>query len=176
MKKEACFYLGTIVGKYSFKGEILVKTDTDNINSYTSLSNIFIDIDNRLIPYFVNKCLVHKSSLLRFNLEDVSDEQFANSLLRKKIYLPLKLLPNLDGNKFYYHEVIGFTIKEQSGKKIGILQSVNNQTPQALFEILDNKERLILVPVHDDFIAKVDKKSSEIILILPDGLLDVYRP
>jgi ribosomal 30S subunit maturation factor RimM len=45
-----------------------------------------------------------------------------------------------------------------------------------LFEILDNKERLILVPVHDDFIAKVDKQSSELTLNLPDGLLDVYRP
>ena len=95
MKKEACFYLGTIIGKYSFKGELLVKTDTDNINSYTSLTSVFIDIENRLIPYFVKHCLVHKSSLLRFKLEDVSGEEAANVLLRKKIYLPLELLTKI---------------------------------------------------------------------------------
>ena len=96
-------------------------------------------------------------------------------MMKKELYLPLSFLPELEDSQFYYHEVIGFTVKEQTGKKIGILQSVNDQTPQALFEILDKKERLILVPVHDDFITKVDKKSSELTLNLPDGLLDVYR-
>ena len=174
MKKEACFYLGTIVGKYSFKGEILVKTDTDNINSYTSLSNIFIDIDNRLIPYFVNKCLVHKSSLLRFNLEDVSDEQFANSLLRKKIYLPLKLLPNLDGNKFYYHEVIGFKMIDKKKGEIGTILKINDQTAQPLFEVSDGNKTL-LIPLHDDFLIKLDRINKSFSVDLPDGLVDLFH-
>ena len=174
MKKEACFYLGTIVGKYSFKGEILVKTDTDNINSYTSLSNIFIDIDNRLIPYFVNKCLVHKSSLLRFNLEDVSDEQFANSLLRKKIYLPLKLLPNLDGNKFYYHEVIGFKMIDKKKGEIGTIIKINDQTAQPLFEVSDGNKTL-LIPLHDDFLIKLDRINKSFSVDLPDGLVDLFH-
>tara|TARA_B100000780_G_scaffold100671_1_gene70297 strand:- start:1235 stop:1759 length:525 start_codon:yes stop_codon:yes gene_type:complete len=174
MKKEACFYLGTIVGKYSFKGEILVKTDTDNINSYTSLSNIFIDIDNRLIPYFVNKCLVHKSSLLRFNLEDVSDEQFANSLLRKKIYLPLELLPNLDGNKFYYHEVIGFKMIDKKKGEIGTILKINDQTAQPLFEVSDGNKTL-LIPLHDDFLIKLDRINKSFSVDLPDGLVDLFH-
>ena len=174
MKKEACFYLGTIVGKYSFKGEILVKTDTDNINSYTSLSNIFIDIDNRLIPYFVNKCLVHKSSLLRFNLEDVSDEQFANSLLRKKIYLPLELLPNLDGNKFYYHEVIGFKMIDKKKGEIGTIIKINDQTAQPLFEVSDGNKTL-LIPLHDDFLIKLDRINKSFSVDLPDGLVDLFH-
>lgn len=174
MKKEACFYLGTIVGKYSFKGEILVKTDTDNINSYTSLSNIFIDIDNRLIPYFVNKCLVHKSSLLRFNLEDVSDEKFANSLLRKKIYLPLELLPNLDGNKFYYHEVIGFKMIDKKKGEIGTILKINDQTAQPLFEV-SNGNKTLLIPLHDDFLIKLDRINKSFSVDLPDGLVDLFH-
>ena len=143
MKKEACFYLGTIIGKYSFKGELLVKTDTDNINSYTSLTSVFIDIENRLIPYFVKHCLVHKSSLLRFKLEDVSGEEAANVLLRKKIYLPLELLPNLTGNKFYYHEVIGFKIIDQKKGEIGTILKINDQTAQPLFEVNDGNKKIL---------------------------------
>jgi|TARA_B110000438_G_C15554244_1_gene538310 16S rRNA processing protein RimM len=174
MKKEACFYLGTIIGKYSFKGELLVKTDTDNINSYNSLTSVFIDIENRLIPYFVKHCLVHKSSLLRFKLEDVSDEETANVLLRKKIYLPLELLPNLTGNKFYYHEVIGFKIIDQKKGEIGTILKINDQTAQPLFEVNDGNKK-ILIPLHDDLLINLNRKDKSILVNLPDGLIDLFH-
>jgi|TARA_B110000914_G_scaffold112345_1_gene98348 16S rRNA processing protein RimM len=174
MKKEACFYLGTIIGKYSFKGELLVKTDTDNINSYTSLTSVFIDIENRLIPYFVKHCLVHKSSLLRFKLEDVSGEEAANVLLRKKIYLPLELLPNLTGNKFYYHEVIGFKIIDQKKGEIGTILKINDQTAQPLFEVNDGNKK-ILIPLHDDLLINLNRKDKSILVNLPDGLIDLFH-
>jgi 16S rRNA processing protein RimM len=174
MKKEACFYLGTIIGKYSFKGELLVKTDTDNINSYTSLTSVFIDIENRLIPYFVKHCLVHKSSLLRFKLEDVSGEEAANVLLRKKIYLPLELLPSLTGNKFYYHEVIGFKIIDQKKGEIGTILKINDQTAQPLFEVNDGNKK-ILIPLHDDLLINLNRKDKSILVNLPDGLIDLFH-
>lgn len=174
MKKEACFYLGTIIGKYSFKGELLVKTDTDNINSYNSLTSVFIDIENRLIPFFVKHCLVHKSSLLRFKLEDVSDEETANVLLRKKIYLPLELLPKLTGNKFYYHEVIGFKIIDQKKGEIGTILKINDQTAQPLFEVNDGNKK-ILIPLHDDLLINLNRKDKSILVNLPDGLIDLFH-
>jgi len=174
MKKKACFYLGTIIGKYSFKGELLVKTDTDNINSYTSLTSVFIDIENRLVPYFIKHCLVHKSSLLRFKLEDVSDEETANVLLRKKIYLPLELLPKLTGNKFYYHEVIGFKIIDQKKGEIGTILKINDQTAQPLFEVNDGNKK-ILIPLHDDLLINLNRKDKGILVNLPDGLIDLFH-
>ena len=174
MKKEACFYLGTIIGKYSFKGELLVKTDTDNINSYNSLTSVFIDIENRLVPYFIKHCLVHKSSLLRFKLEDVSGEEAANVLLRKKIYLPLELLPKLTGNKFYYHEVIGFKIIDQKKGEIGTILKINDQTAQPLFEVNDGNKK-ILIPLHDDLLINLNRKDKSILVNLPDGLIDLFH-
>lgn len=173
MNKEACFYLGTIVGKYSFKGEFLVKTDTDHIESYTTLSSIFIDIENKLIPYFVDKCLVHKSSLLRFKLEDVCDENEVSKLLKNKIYLPLKLLPKLKGNKFYYHEVLGFKVFDSKLGEIGFIHKINDITAQSLFEVNTGKKN-ILIPIHDDLLTKIDRKNKSIFLKIPEGLLELF--
>lgn len=173
MKKEACFYLGTIVGKYSFKGELLVKTDTDNIESNTELLSVFIDIDNKLVPYFVKKCLVHKSSLLRFKFEDVNNEEIADTLIKKKIFLSLDLLPKLKGNKFYYHEVIGFKIIDKLKGELGIVENINDQTSQPLFEVTDGKKN-ILVPLHDDLLIEIDRKNKSILVNLPEGLIDLF--
>ena len=71
MKKEDCFYLGKIVKKYSFKGELLAKLDTDEPELYENLDAIFIDLRGNLVPFFVESSQLHKSDLLRLNFEDV---------------------------------------------------------------------------------------------------------
>src|SRR6056300_1541746 len=105
MRIEDCFFVGTVVGKYSFKGELLLKLDTDEPEQYLALDTIFIGHNNGLIPYFVVASSMHKPGLLRIQLEDISSEDDARQLIKAKAYLPLSDLPKLSGNKFYYHEV-----------------------------------------------------------------------
>ena len=108
MKKEECFYIGKVIGKYSFKGELLVKTDSDNPEQYTELKSIFIELGNALVPFIINSVQLHKSQLIRIRFENVTNEIEADKLIKKDVYLPLSYLPKLKGKKFYYHEVIGF--------------------------------------------------------------------
>lgn len=172
MKKEDCFYVGIVVGKYSFKGELLVKTDSDNPEDYTNLESIFVELSTGLVPFFIRKCQLHKSSLLRINFEEINSEEDANSLIKKKLFLPLELLPPLKGNKFYYHEVIGFNLTEKN-ETLGVITQIIEQGPQALFEIKNEKGKISLVPIHDDFILKVDRKTKTIEVQLPEGLLEL---
>ena len=102
MKKEDCFYLGKIVKKYSFKGELLAKLDTDEPDIYDNLDAIFIDLRGNLIPFFVQSSQLHKSELLRLKLEDVDTEADADALMKTELYLPLDLLPKLEGDKFFF--------------------------------------------------------------------------
>ena len=173
MNKEDCFYLGIIVKKYSFKGELLVNLDTDQPQLYTNIKSLFLDINNRLIPYFIKESQLHKSNLLRIKLEDINSESEAKELIRKKVYLPLNLLPKLVGNAFYYHEVLGFEIWDKDLGKVGILKGVNDQSSQALFEIERNGIE-VLIPVHDEFIITIDRNKKIITVKTPPGLIDLF--
>jgi len=89
MKKEDCFYLGKIVSKYSFKGELLIKLDTDQPDLYEDLDSMFIEVRNTLIPFFIESSQLHKSDLLRVRFEDVTNEADADALIKSEVYLPL---------------------------------------------------------------------------------------
>ena len=173
MKKEDCFYLGKIVTKYSFKGELLIKLDTDQPELYENLDALFIEVRNTLIPFFIESSQLHKSDLLRVQFEDVTTEADADALIKSDVYLPLEFLPKLEDNKFYFHEVVGFTIEDVNYGKVGTIVSINDSTAQALFEI-ENDGREILIPMNDEFIEKVDRKNKTIFVKTPEGLIDLY--
>ncbi|MDC0858166.1 ribosome maturation factor RimM [Flavobacteriaceae bacterium] len=173
MQKEDCFYLGKIVKKYSFKGELLVKLDTDDPSIYTKMESVFIDKNKNLIPFFIERSSLHKSTLLRVKFEDIDSEEDANKLLKSELYLPLEFLPQLTGNKFYYHEIFGFEAEDLSFGLIGIIKGVNDNTNQAILEI-DRNGSEILIPLIDDFIKSVDREQKKIILEVPEGLIDIY--
>jgi 16S rRNA processing protein RimM len=173
MKKEDCFYLGRIVKKYSFKGELLAKLDTDQPELYEYLDAMFVQVRNNLIPFFIESSQLHKSDLLRIKFEDVDSEADADALLKSELYLPLEFLPKLEGNKFYFHEVIGFNITDKSFGNIGVIKAINDSTAQALFEV-DRDGIEILIPMNDEFIVEVNRKNKTITVETPPGLIDLY--
>jgi len=173
MQKEDCFYLGKIVKKYSFKGELLAKLDTDQPDLYEDLDAVFVQLGRDFLPFFIEKSSLHKSDLLRIKFEDVDTEDDADQLLKCELYLPLAALPKLEGNKFYYHEIIGFTIEDAAFGTVGTITGVNDTTSQPLFEI-ERGAIEILIPINDEIIQKVDRAAKTIHIEAPEGLIDLY--
>ena len=173
MRFEDCFLLGTVVGKYSFKGEVLLKLDTDEPEIYQSLDSIFLAQNNALIPFFVEKCAMHKPGLLRLRLEDVDNEEDANLILKLKAYLPLTKLPKLAGNKFYYHELEGYTVIDRTYGEVGTMKEVVNEAIQPLF-CIKNGNKEVLIPIVDSIIDELDRENKSLYLTCPEGLIEVY--
>ena len=172
MRKEDCFFLGTVVAKYSFKGEVLIKLDTDDPETYLSLQSFLLEDESRLIPCFTTKVQLHKSQLLRVSVEDVNSEKQADLMIGKSVYLPLDQLPKLDDDQFYFHEIIGFKVIDSVQGPIGIITGVNDASSQVLLEV-EHNDKQILIPLVDELIKQLDKQQKQIYLSIPEGLLDL---
>jgi len=173
MRKEDCFYLGKIVSRHGFKGDLLAKLDSDDPQQYENMESVFVSLGSNLIPFFINQARLHKSDLLRISFDGVSSEEDSDRLIGAELYLPLAALPPLTGNQFYYHEVIGFTLIDAVHGDVGIVKAVNDQAAQALFEA-EKDDKSLLIPISDAFIVRVDRQNRQIHIKTPEGLIDLY--
>ncbi len=173
MRKEECFYLGEIVSKYSFRGEVLIKLDTDEPETYENLESVFISMGNSLVPFFIVHSRLHRSNRLRVDFEEVSDEAEADKIIGSEVYLPLDRLPPLSGKKFYYHEVIGFSLVDSKYGDIGTIVSINDSAAQALF-VADKDGKQLLIPINDEIITEIDRLEKTIFVRTPEGLVSLY--
>lgn len=173
MRKDECFYLGKIAKKFSFKGEVLIYLDTDEPELYENMESVFVEFNNNLVPFFIENSSLHKNDFLRVRFEDVDTEAEADSILGCEVYLPLNMLPKLEGNKFYFHEVIGFDIEDKRLGVFGKIVSINDASAQPLFEVVNGSVE-ILVPMIDQFLVKIDRENQKVIMDLPEGLVEMY--
>jgi 16S rRNA processing protein RimM len=173
MRKEDCFYLGKIAKKFSFKGEVLVYLDTDEPELYENMETVFVEFNNNLVPFFIESSSLHKNDFLRVHFEDIDNEEEADNIIGCAIYLPLSMLPKLTGNKFYFHEVIGFEIEDKRIGVFGKIVSINDVSAQPLFEVLNGNVEL-LIPMIDHFLVEIDRKNKKVIMDLPKGLVEMY--
>jgi len=167
------YYLGKITKKYSFKGEVLLKIDTDQPSYYKKIKSLFIYKENKLTLHKIEVARFHKDSLLRLKFEGINSEKEANSIINCDIYLPINNLPILTGNKFYYHDVINYLIIDEDFGEIGKIISIKENISQDLF-VIDHNKNEVLIPIHDEFIVEVDKKKNQIIVKTPEGLIDLF--
>ena len=134
MKKDDCYFLGKITRRHGLQGNVFLKLDTDQPEMYNKLDSIFIEINGLLVPFFVAKQSWSKGDTLIISYKN-STEALVDQTIGRDVFMPLSTLPKLSGNKFYYHEVIGFEIREEDGKTCGNIVSVNDQTAQQYYNL-----------------------------------------
>ncbi len=176
MDKDQCFQLGSIIRKVGTDGRVLLQMDTDNPKHYIKTESVLVEIHGNLVPFFVSSFRLQPSNQAHLKLEDIDLPEQADMLVGTDVFLPLDKLPVLKGNKFYYHEIIGFTVVDlNTSTEVGVIRDVLENGPNDLFwaEAEGNPE--ILIPVSDDWIVKVDRTKKTIEMNLPEGLTEVNK-
>lgn len=172
MQKEDCFYFGRVIKTHGIKGGISIRVDADNPSDYQNISMMLLEINNKLIPYFITSFSLHTNKAY-IDLVDIDTVEKAAELAGKEIYLPLEMLPKLTGNRFYFHEVGGYKLNDENYGSLGLIEKVLEYPSQAVFQLFIN-EKEVLIPIHDEVIKKVDRRSKTITVRVPEGLIEMY--
>ena len=166
------YYLGKIIKPHGFDGRLNAYLDVDDPNEYMELQMVFINLNGSLVPHFIIHLQLLKNKAI-ISFQDVNNLEKAESISQKEMYLPISELPKRTGNKFYFHEVIGFEVVDKEFGHLGPISQILEYPNQAVMQIF-HKEHEVLIPVFGNIIKKVDRAKQQIDIEAPEGLLDIY--
>lgn len=172
MKAESCFELGYLTKPHGLSGEIQAILDSEIPEYYENMESVFVELNKKLVPFFIESINISgKKAIIKF--EDIKSPDEAAEFAGKRLYLPLDLLPALEDDQFYYHEIIGYKVIDKEQGPLGQVESVVENPGHDLI-IMQYQDREVIIPLSDDIVYKVDHESSSILVDLPVGLLDLY--
>jgi 16S rRNA processing protein RimM len=164
--------IGKLVAPYGIKGELILKHSLGKKTSLKGLRAIFIeDRKESFIPWFIESVKIKTAEENYLKLESVETREAAIKLVQKEVWIP-----ETDFNKFSAKtspiNLLGFTVIDQ-GKQLGEILELIEQPHQMLCRIEINTKE-VLIPLNESTLLKVDKKNRQVLVSLPDGLLEIY--
>lgn len=166
------FKTGKLVAASGLKGELIFKHELGKKTSLKDLKAIFIeDKKDSFLPWFIESAKIKNESEIYLKLEGVETREAAAKLSPKEVWMT-----EADFKKYAAitapASLLGYTIINNNEKLSEVLEVIE-QPHQILCRIEINTKE-VLIPINESFLKKIDHKKREVIVELPDGLLEIY--
>jgi 16S rRNA processing protein RimM len=172
MQLDDYFEIGYIFKPHGLKGAVSIVLDADEPARYKEMESVIVKIGDSLVPFFISSLQISGNKGI-MQLEEINYLEAAEELKSCKLMLPIELLPKLEEGRFYYHDVIGYRVTDEEIGPLGIIENIFSGGNQDLIS-MKYKSKEVLIPIADDIVLKAIHGQKEVIVRLPDGLLEIY--
>lgn len=168
IRREDVYKIGRLGKAHGVKGEVSFQF-TDDIFDSVDAEYLVLDVDGILVPFFMEEYRFRNDSVCLVKFCDVDTQQRAQELTGCDVYFPRALAEEAEETPSL-SSLVGFDIVRVSdGFAIGKITAIDDTTQNILFELEDGT----LIPASDELIENIDVNKKEIIMNIPEGLLDI---
>lgn len=173
MNKDQCFQIGYVSKVHGLRGEVNIVLDVDYPEDYEDIKHVFLAQKNRLVPFFLEHFVLQPGNKALAKFEELDSIDAVEELVGTEVYLPDSELKPLEDGQYYFHELIGFEVFDETKGLIGPIQIIYDLDTQNLLGVT-HQGKEVLIPIQDGIITKVDKAAKKVYCQLPEGLLEIY--
>jgi 16S rRNA processing protein RimM len=172
MKKDDHYLLGSLLKTTGIKGEIVLKFNNDCPEEIQKLESILVDVDQKLVPFFIDDIKIKSNSTAIVKIEGLDNEQQSNEFINSDFYIGYDQVQLLQITPEEYIDVVGYMVKDQNNKDIGEVIEFIDIPENPVLNVKSAKGE-ILIPAKDELIIEVDDDLKVVQLHITDGLLDL---
>ena len=166
------FKAGKLVAVHGLKGELVLKHELGKKSSLKDVKAVFIeDKKDSFLPWFVENTKIKSENETYLKLEGLETRETAAKLVQKEAWVTEEDFKRLSA-KSAPANLLGYTIINNKERLSEILEVI--EQPHQLLCRMEINEKEVLIPLNESFLKKIDHKKKEVIVELPEGLLDIY--
>ena len=139
--------------------------------NFEKLEYLLIEKEGILIPFFVEKISSYKSNNFLIEFEDIKNEDEAKKLLNSNVFTSYKLIYE-NTEVSLEKKIIGFKIIDKQFGDLGNIQTINNQSSQALVFVKNNNKEFCF-PLEDHFIDSIEIEQKIVYTKIPEEIIDL---
>lgn len=171
MARMQTILLGKITKINGFEGAVTVRTDRNFSDKLPPIESVFLEIEGRPVPFFVEHLEEFNDGSIRLIFKDYNSYEKIKEFAGCNVLLPLKDKEQpVNSNS---EDLTGFSLFSENDLYIGSVTRIIKNPGQWLLQVCGSNGNEILVPLHEDLIVEIDKERKKIFLTIPDGLLDL---
>ena len=160
---------------HGVKGELRLKIEDAYLEDFAQAEVVFLNIDGRKIPYFVEKVNFDNSFTIKFEEHDSRESVLL--LTGKEIFLRGKDIltdseRTIEVETLVYEKYTNFEILDKTLGKLGSIEEVI-EFPQQEMAVVVYQEKDLLIPLNEHLIIEIKEEERIILMDLPDGLLNL---
>ena len=148
-----------ILKSYGTDGGVIISAPEVDIEERKS-EPAFIEFDGLPVPFFIEEATPRGGAKYFVKLEDIDTLEQAEEIVGKEIVFE-------DEDDDDFEDIVGYTVIDQNGKKIGEITAFEDIPGNPCVEIAGGA----LIPCPDECILDVDQKKRTIQLQIAEGLL-----
>lgn len=160
--------VGKILAAHGIKGEVKVRSLSDNPRRYRRGSSIFIEKEE---DYFlITSAREADNDVLIVKFKGVDDRTHAEKLRGSLLQVEEEQVPPLPEGEYYGFQLLGMEVFEDNGDRLGVLSDFVDSGANNVYQIDCENGDLLLLPAIDPVIRSVDVKNKKMIVHLLPGL------
>jgi 16S rRNA processing protein RimM len=154
--------MGKVVGSHGIKGWLKIQPFTEELKTLGKFSSWFVSKnENEWKEFKVESSSIQGRTVLA-KIENINNRNDADVLRGFLIGISKIDLPILAKGKYYWSDLIGLEVINQTGFNFGTIESIMETGSNDVFVIKDEKKTLI--PYLDNVVLKIDLDKKNILV------------
>ncbi|MBX7110050.1 MAG: hypothetical protein K1X61_15480 [Chitinophagales bacterium] len=172
MDKSTYIKAGKLNKTFGLKGHIRAYLEPSIVARIKKLPVVYLLSKNTYLPYFPDEADLQESGHCMFHFEEAADKTAADKLVGKDIYLDEAILKKVKPFTLLA-DFAGFRLIDETFGQLAPLDNIIELPGHAVGQFIYTGQE-VLFPWNEQVILNIDKRRKEILLRLPEGLMDIY--
>lgn len=162
--------IGKIINTHGIKGEVSIIPLTNDINRFSDLEIIYLG--NKKIKVQIKQARPHKNAIL-LKFQEFDNINQVLSYVGDSIYIDEVEKQILPEDHFYIYDIVGSSVFNTTGEKIGVITEVNQYTSNDVYTIKNQEEnKEYFIPAIKEFVVDVNIEEKKIVIEPIEGMIE----